>query len=155
MDNIVEKLKKMAADPDNGKSDIQRAFFEMMAGLAANPLTGQAGAEQAEDTRELSQALIVNFKYGLEKTDEFHAMDDALFEHFGEEGPMIYDGHEIAIDLSDGTLFFYGPDANELLKAATPLMQKFDFLIGAECVRRFGEADDEAAVETRSVLEAA
>ncbi len=155
MNDIVEKLKKMAADPGNSKSDLQKGFIELMADLIANPLVGHSAAEPVEETRDLSQALIVNFKYGLETTDEFHAMDGALFDHFGEEGPMMYDGHEIAVDLSDGTLFFYGPDANELLKAATPLMQEFDFLIGAECVRRIGEADDEAAVETMSVLEAA
>jgi hypothetical protein len=155
MDEIVEKLKKAAADPGNSKSDLQKGFLEMMASLIANPLTGHSRAEQAEDNRDLSQSVIVNFKYGLDTTDDFHAMDEALFGHFGQEGPMIYDGHEIAMDLSDGTLFFYGPDANELLRAATPIMQKFNFLIGAECVRRFGEADDEAAVEMRSMLEAA
>jgi hypothetical protein len=155
MNGIVEKLKKMAADPRNGKSDIQRAFFEMMAGLAANPLTGQSGAEQVEDTRDLSQALIVSFKYGRETTDDFFAMDEALFAHFGEEGLMAYDGHEIAMDLSDATLYFYGPDADELLKAATPFLRTYDFMIGAKCTCRYGEADDENALESESVLDAA
>lgn len=41
-----------------------------------------------------------------------------------------FDGNEIASDLSEGTLYMYGPDAEALFKVVQPI------LVGASCLRR-------------------
>lgn len=70
-------------------------------------------------------------------------MNEALYDAFVEYGPSLFDGHEIALDLSVGTFYFYGPDADELLRLVAPIMLENEFMKGAECMRRYSEIDDE------------
>jgi hypothetical protein len=50
----------------------------------------------------------------------------------------IYDGHEIANNLSNGSLFLYGPNAEKLFKVVNPTLESFDFMNGAIARLRFG-----------------
>lgn len=151
MSDIIKLLQDAASEKNGSRTDEQNAFLKMLAGLAANPIQGSAGSDEA-DTRDLSQALLVNFKYGLETSDPFFAMDEALHRHFETLPDMLYDGHELAMDLSDGTLYFYGPDADALLQTVRPVLLSHKFMAGAECIRRYGEPDDPDAIETASIL---
>jgi hypothetical protein len=98
------------------------------------------------------QALIVNFSYGLDSANPFFELDEVLHEAFLDAAPAEYDGHEIAMDNSDGTFYFYGPEADDLLRRATPVLLKYPFMKGASCMRRYGDVDDENALEVTTVL---
>lgn len=94
------------------------------------------------------QSLIVRFEYELPSEEPYCELDEDLFMAFRTE----YDGHATVIDGSDSTLFFYGPDADVLLKMAAPILLKYPFMKGAECTRRYGGADDENALEITTEL---
>ena len=51
------------------------------------------------------------------------------------------DGHEIAIDGSDGFLFLYGPDADALFAAIEPVLRKSPVMPGADATLRYGDPD--------------
>jgi hypothetical protein len=80
---------------------------------------------------------------------EFVLKLDSFFEN-REDG--YYDGHETAMDDSEGALYFYGPDGEALLKTLLPLVNHVDFLQGAEAVIRFGASSDENARQLEPVL---
>jgi hypothetical protein len=103
--------------------------------------------QEAEPVAIPSHALIVEFDYGLRTSDRLHALDDKLQEHFSDAFPIEYDGYEIATDLSCGTLYFYGSDADLLLEAVLPELISVKFMKGARLKRRYGEADDDMARE--------
>jgi hypothetical protein len=42
------------------------------------------------------------------------------------------------MDLSDGSIYMYGPNAEELFKAVKPTLESTDFMKGAIAVLRFG-----------------
>ena len=151
MKNPVDTLKEALNDTSVERTDAQKGFLEMLAGLAANPLVGDAKPVESDD-RDLSQSLIVNFKCSEDATDAFFKMDELLDSEFNETGSMIYDGHELAMDMSDNTLFFYGPNAEDLMAKASPLMLRFAFMKGAQLTRRYGQADDASARQVRSIL---
>ena len=47
----------------------------------------------------------------------------------------------MALDDTDGTMFFYGNDADSLFLAAYPLLRSVDFLNGAYVLLRYGRAN--------------
>lgn len=47
--------------------------------------------------------------------------------------------------MSDGTLFMYGPNAEELFKVVKPILEQTDFTQGAWAVMRFGGLYDDAS----------
>ena len=53
-----------------------------------------------------------------------------------------YDGNEIAVDYSDGTLFFYGPSAEKLFDAIKPILKQTNFMKDAKITLRFGPPED-------------
>ncbi len=52
------------------------------------------------------------------------------------------DGHEIAIDGSDGFLFLYGPDADALFAVIEPVLRKSPVMPGADATLRYGDPDE-------------
>lgn len=51
-------------------------------------------------------------------------------------------GNEIAADLSDGSLYMYGPDAEALLAVVRPLLASADCLRNARATLRYGPPED-------------
>lgn len=49
-----------------------------------------------------------------------------------------YDGHEIAVDGSDGSIYMYGPDADLLFETIRPILETTHFMRGATVVKRYG-----------------
>ncbi|MBE9490248.1 MAG: hypothetical protein IMY67_08155 [Bacteroidetes bacterium] len=73
--------------------------------------------------------------------DEIHELDMKLYENI----PKVigrYDGHEIAMDDSHGTLFAYGNNAEKLFKAMQPILNEFDFLNEASVYLYFNKEDE-------------
>jgi hypothetical protein len=83
-------------------------------------------------------AVLINFWYGKESDEEFYDMTLALHKFMEDNQIGRYDGHEINVDNTDGTLFFYGKNAEKLYKYILPELLKYDFLIGANVYLRFG-----------------
>jgi hypothetical protein len=60
------------------------------------------------------------------------------------------DGNEIAVDGSDGFLFFYGADADALFALIEPILRKSAVMAGADATLRYGDPD-EADVRQRVI----
>ena len=83
-------------------------------------------------------AVIVHFNYGIESLDPLFSLENELIRVIIETKVGKYDGHEIAMDNSDGYLYMYGPNAETLFKAIKPTLKDSNFMKGAQAYLRFG-----------------
>ena len=67
-----------------------------------------------------------------------HDLEKKLEKVIKEQGVGEYDGHEVAVDMSDGFLYMYGLNAEELFKTVKPTLEQTDFTKGALARLRFG-----------------
>lgn len=83
-------------------------------------------------------AVIVKFEYGSTNLDSLFELEDQLELALqgGEAGE--YDGHEIAVDGSDGLLYMYGPDAEALFSAVKPTLVASTAIKNAVATLRYG-----------------
>jgi hypothetical protein len=84
------------------------------------------------------QAVIIEFNYGLEEDEPFYELSDKLRVLVDESGLGEYDGHEIAMDNSDGSFYMYGPDAKKLYEVVKDTIEKVPFMVGANVILRLG-----------------
>ena len=98
-------------------------------------LFGRGSSEPKEDGQH---AIIIHFNYGQPSLDPLHTLEDKLRIAVSQADAGEYDGHEIAMDLSDGFLYMYGPDAYKLYAAVEPILESSSFMIGATARLRFG-----------------
>jgi hypothetical protein len=84
------------------------------------------------------QAVIIYFNYGLEEDEPFYELSARLRELVDESGLGMYDGHEIAMNNSDGSFYMYGPDAKKLFELVKETIEKIPFMAGAGIVLRLG-----------------
>lgn len=82
---------------------------------------------------------------GSRDLDPLYELEDDLETALDVSGTGELDGHEIAIDGSDGYLFFYGPDANALYASVLPVLQSSRVTQGGRVTLRHGDADDASA----------
>jgi len=87
---------------------------------------------------EQEQAVIIEFDYGLDEDESFYDLSDKLRVLVEESGLGEYDGHEMAIDNSDGSFYLYGPDAKKLYEVIKETIEKTPFMNGANVMLRFG-----------------
>ena len=87
-------------------------------------------------------AVIVHFNYEIKGLDSLFKLEDELEEVILEKKVGEYDGHEIAMDYSDGYLYMYGPNAETLFKAIKPTLEACNFMKGAKAIIRFGPPAD-------------
>lgn len=118
--------------------------------LAGQRLSGRK--KQVTVSQPVQQALIVNFKQQIDDSNAFYELTDELYNAFEGKAPFEYDGHELAVDGSEGSFYFYGPDADKLLILASPILLKYKFMAGAECLRRYGDVNDADAQQVTTVL---
>ncbi|MDY0026240.1 MAG: hypothetical protein RBS33_09670 [Lentimicrobium sp.] len=91
---------------------------------------------------ENKHAVIIYFNHGIELLDEIYELENELRRIIERDILGIYDGHEVALDNSDGSLYMYGPNAELLFKGGLPVLQKTDFLDGAKAYLRFGPIEE-------------
>jgi hypothetical protein len=103
--------------------------------------------------REYKQSVLINFYYGYEGLEELHNLESKLRILLYNKGIGELDGHEINMDGSDGTLFLYGHNAEELFKTIHPLLLQTPWMKKAEVYLRFGHISDAAAAEIDFILE--
>src|SRR5258708_34422942 len=84
------------------------------------------------------QAVIIYFNYGLDEDEPFYELSDKLRALVDESGLGEYDGHEMAMDNSDGSFYLYGPDAKKLYDVVKETIEKTTFMKGANVILRFG-----------------
>lgn len=103
--------------------------------------------------REYKQSVLINFYYGYQELEELHSLESKLRILLFDKGIGELDGHEINMDGSDGTLFLYGHNAEELFKTIEPLLLQTPFMKKAEVHLRFGDIRDTSAPEIDFILE--
>ena len=112
--------------------------------IAALGLSVGAGTATtaAAPSRSGEQAVIVRFHYGSTDLSGLHALEDRLEATIKASGVGEYDGHEIAVDGSDGVLYMYGPDADLLFGKVVPVLRSAAFMAGAQATKRYGPPGD-------------
>lgn len=97
------------------------------------------GAKSETKTKAVEQAVIVSFGYGgSTDLEPLFALERELESAIAAASVGEYDGNEIAVDGSDGTLYMYGPDADKLFAAVKPALESCRFMNGAVVRLRYG-----------------
>lgn len=102
------------------------------------------------NTDDYQQAVIVHFAHENLDDDAFYNFMNKLIDLIKKKKLGIYDGHEIALDNSDGFLYMYGKSAEKLFIGIKPLLEETFFMEGATANLRFGplvENEKEITVE--------
>ena len=88
------------------------------------------------------QAVIVQFNYGSKDLSRLFQLEDELEKAIGSAKVGVFDGDEVAVDGSDGSLYMYGPDADRLFGVIEPILKSSAFMRGARVTRRYGPPKD-------------
>lgn len=91
-------------------------------------------------------SVIIWFDYGLEDDNPFYSLSLELARVLENTDIGIYDGHEIAMDNTDGSFYMYGSNAEALFKAVLPTLEKYEFMKGSRAELCFGEFKEGATM---------
>jgi hypothetical protein len=83
-------------------------------------------------------ALVVHFEYGSTDLSRLFALEELIEQALTRHGVGEFDGNEMAVDGSDGYLYMYGPDADQMFAAVRPVLEGADFMRGARVTLRYG-----------------
>ena len=100
------------------------------------------GSAPTAPSTDEEHAVIVRFTYGKDSLENLHALEKVLNTTIDHEAVGEYDGHDIAVDLSDGILYMYGPNADKLFDSVNPILESTDFTKGASVTLRYGPPED-------------
>lgn len=87
-------------------------------------------------------ALMVRFDYGQTDLSRLFELEDQLTAAIETAGAGMFDGDEIAVDGSDGTLFMYGPDADRLFEVVRPILASTIVIRNIVATLRYGPPED-------------
>jgi len=93
-------------------------------------------------------AIRIDFDYGLSDWSQFWTFEKELEKVVDGSGLGEYDGNELALDRSIGTLFLYGPDANRLLGFVWPYLRAATFMKNAVVTLTYGPGNVEGVHKT-------
>jgi hypothetical protein len=88
------------------------------------------------------QAVIADFDYRGDDLMPLFEVEDLLKAAIAEANVGEFDGHEIHVKLTDGTLYMYGPDADALFEVVRPVLASADCLRNVRVTLRFGPPED-------------
>jgi hypothetical protein len=88
-------------------------------------------------------AVIAYFDYAADSLDALFAIEEQLESAIDAAGVGEFDGNEIAVDLSDGSLYMYGPDAEALFAVVRPILAAAKCLRNTRVALRFGPPEDD------------
>jgi len=101
------------------------------------------GSEPEIVAKPVEHAVIVSFAYlGSTDLDPLFALEARLESAINGAQVGEYDGNEVAVDGSDGTLYMYGPDTDKLFAAVRPVLEACSFMKGAAVKLRYGPPAD-------------
>jgi|SRR5579872_6989453 len=98
------------------------------------------GSRKAVHKSPAQHEVIVHFLYGSTNLQYVYALEDLLRIALSEAAAGEYDGREMPEDGSDGKLYMYGPDAEALYRAISPVLAACPFMHGATVTLHFGPA---------------
>lgn len=98
------------------------------------------GKKELQKTEE--HAVIVHFQYGSTYLQPIFDLGDKLDAALKSSGVGEYDGNEVATDGSDGFLYMYGRDANQIFSIVHAILKSEPFMDGASITLRFGPPQD-------------
>jgi hypothetical protein len=108
-----------------------------------NILSRIFGAKSEISAKPVEHAVIVNFAYiGSTDLDPLFALESQLEAAINTAKVGEYDGNEVAVDGSDGTLYMYGPDADKRFAVVRPVLDACGFMKGASARLRYGPPAD-------------
>jgi hypothetical protein len=99
------------------------------------------------------QGVVVFFNYGHNNLEPLHELESKLRIALYNAGTGELDGHQMALDMLDGFLYFYGVSAEELFKTIKPVLLAAPFMKKAEVNLRFGISDTNQVQDIDFVLE--
>ncbi len=120
--------------------------------LAALSIGATATRASVASTPTPEQAVIVQFDYGSKDWSPFFAFEKELNAAITNAGVGEYDGNELAVDGSDGSLYFYGPDADKLFSVVKVQLSKAKFMKNIRVTIRYGSVNDKNVRETHVEL---
>ncbi len=97
-------------------------------------------------------AVIITFHYGSTDLDRLFELEGQLEKAIFEAKVGEYDGNEIAVDGSDGSLYMYGPDADRLFAVVEPIVRGCPLMKGVRVKKRYGGAQS-GACEAISIID--
>ena len=86
--------------------------------------------------------VIIRFDYGTTDLSQLFELEDALEEALQHSDVGEYDGHEIAVDGSDGLLFLYGPSADALFAHIKHALLANAQISNVQATLRYGPPED-------------
>ena len=98
-------------------------------------------------------AVIIRFEYGQTDLSPLCELEDKLIAAIESADVGEFDGNEVAMDGSDGTLYMYGPDADRLFEVVRPVLASATCIRNAVATLRYGPPED--GVKEREVAIAA
>jgi hypothetical protein len=104
-----------------------------------------AGNNYVSDPNEHS--VVIYFNYGIEEDGPYWDLGMELEKILRVNRLGVYDGHEIAMDNTDGSYYMYGPNAEAIFKAIKPTLDATGFMKGATAVLKFGGNDEAPLLE--------
>jgi hypothetical protein len=99
-----------------------------------------AGRQENEQMEE--HAVIARFDYAAKNLDPLFSVEKQLEAAINAAGVGEFDGNEIAVDLHDGFMYMYGPDAEALFAVARPILANAGCLRNTHVTLRFGPPTD-------------
>jgi hypothetical protein len=108
------------------------------------------GGSSKEPEPAPDHAVIVNFQYGSTDLTRIFQLEKLLEDAIEKTHTGEYDGNEIAVDGSDGSLYMYGPDADRLFDVVRPILESTDFIQGAKVLLRYGPPKE--GVEEKTII---
>lgn len=88
-------------------------------------------------------AVIAHFDYAADNLDALYELEEKLEAAINAAGVGEFDGNEIAVDLSDGSLYMYGPEAEALFGVVRPILASAECLRNTRVTLRFGPPEDD------------
>jgi hypothetical protein len=82
--------------------------------------------------------VVVHFSYGSRNFQHVFALEDSLRMAIAQARAGEYDSHYIEEDGSEGFYYMYGPDAEKLFSAISPVLEASSFMHGATVTLHFG-----------------
>ncbi|WP_425391283.1 hypothetical protein [Ekhidna sp.] len=89
-------------------------------------------------------AIIVYFEGWINSLEPIHRLSEQLRELLDSIDGAVFDGHEIALDGSHGTLYFYCDNAKELWGLIKPTLLAADLIKCKEAMLRLGKPGTDA-----------
>jgi len=115
--------------------------------LAARFGIGGGSSRDKAAAAKHEEAVIVHFDHGQADWSAFFEFETELEHAIAKAAVGEYDGNELAVDGSDGSLYIYGPDADALYAIVEPRLLSATCLKNVVVTLRYGAATDPAARE--------